>query len=302
MQPFDLEAPAVVMFSDTPANKPQFSLATLKQVGTVWGLAYRSAEPAVYAAAYHKVQLPFGPGGPGAVYRIDLGTGRVEVAFTVPDAGVDQHDQSLIVDSGAEVGTGRTSLGDIDLNSDGSELFVMNLATRRIYRFALPSGQLLGSFNHGAAAEPWSDSARPFGLAFHEGYVFHGVVNSGEKSLRRSDLSAHVFRSRSDGSDMTQVASFDLTYRRGRVGPVHWAGRLGRWLPATVVSLDWQPWRDGYTGASRGPGTNVLTVYPMPMLTDLAFDATGQMVIGLRDRQSDRMPFYDQARVMRECS
>ena len=92
---FVLEAPSVVLFSDTPNNRPQYVLATLKQVGTVWGLAYRSADKSIYAAAYHKVQLPFGPGGPGAVYRIDLGSGDVGLALTVPEAGPDTHERRI---------------------------------------------------------------------------------------------------------------------------------------------------------------------------------------------------------------
>jgi len=281
---FVLEAPSVVLFSDTPNNRPQYVLATLKQVGTVWGLAYRSADKSIYAAAYHKVQLPFGPGGPGAVYRIDLGSGDVGLALTVPEAGPDTHERRINLDTPAEKWAGRTSLGDIDLSEDGSELFVVNLANRRIYRFSLPSGALIGSFDSGAAGEPWADSARPFGLAVHHGYVYHGLVNSAEKSLLRGDLSAHVYRSRPDGSEMTEVTAFALDFPRGR-----WD-----YPPASRQSarrdLRWRPWRDRYS--PHGEPNDNLTSYPMPMLTDITFDAGGNMVLGFRDRRSDSMPHF----------
>ncbi len=79
---FSPAAPAIVLFSDTPADAPQYVLATYAEVGAVWGLAYRRSEPAVYAAAFQKRQFPFGPGGPGAIYRVDLTTGAITLFAT----------------------------------------------------------------------------------------------------------------------------------------------------------------------------------------------------------------------------
>ena len=288
---YDTNAPAVVAFSDTPANRPQYRLATYEQVGAVWGLAYRMSDRSVYAAAYHKVQLPFGPGGPGAVYRIDLDTGDVAKLLTVPNAGEDLHQLEADADAAAEVGTSRTSLGDIDLSEDESELFVTNLSDRRIYRFQLPSGQLLGSFAHGAAQEPWSDTARPFGLAVKDGQVYQGVVRSAEDTHRRNDLAAYVYQSAPDGTAMTQVLAFALDFRRGRVDPTRFGAlTILPVNPDSDWSLDWQPWRDGYR--LRGETYQALSPYPMPLLTDLAFDDAGNLILGFRDRRSDSMPHY----------
>jgi len=46
----DSSAASVVLFSDTPADSPQYSLATYEDVGAVWGLAYHAGERAVFAA------------------------------------------------------------------------------------------------------------------------------------------------------------------------------------------------------------------------------------------------------------
>lgn len=276
-RPYDDNAPSVLLFSDTPSNRPQYSLATIREIGSVWGLAYRGSDHSVYAAAYHKVQLPFGPGGPGAVYRIDLETGGISHALTVPNAGPDYHENRIALDTRAEPWAGRTSLGDIDLSEDESTLYAVNMADRRIYRFALPSGDLVGRFAHGAAGEDWSDVARPFGLAVHQGQVYHGVVRTAADSLDSEELTAHVYRSRWDGGDMIEVLSFALDFERG------WDPRL------PGISLTWQPWRDGYAPPRRRG--NVAT-YPMPMLSDLSFDGDGNMVLGFRDRLSDSMQHY----------
>ncbi len=77
-----------VLFRDTPDDGPHYSLVTLDEIGALWGIGYDPRDDAVYAGAYHKRLVPFGPGGPGAIYRIHLSTGRWKHAFTVPNAGV----------------------------------------------------------------------------------------------------------------------------------------------------------------------------------------------------------------------
>ena len=280
-------AESVLMFRDTPADMPHHLLADQAAVGAIWGLAFSPGEPAVYAAAFHKRLVAFGPGGPGAVYRIDLATGDVRVFATVPDAGPDRHDRSMSSTNARDLAgrdwAGKTSLGDIDLDEAGGELFVTNLADRRIYRFALASGQLLGSFAHGAAAEAWAEDARPFGLKVQAGRVYHGVVRTGEISRRRADLSGFVFSSRPDGSDMQRVAQFPLDYARGTLQvPVDIC--MGNPCWPTNAKLNWNTWRDGYS--TQDPN-GVWAVFPMPLLADIEFDPLGNLLVGLRDRQGD---------------
>ena len=279
-RPFDAAAPSVVLFTDTPNDDPHSLLARYDETGAVWGLAYRSAEPAVYAAAFHKQQLPFGPGGPGAIYRIDLATGIVAPFLEVPNAGPDRHRLLLQGDFAAQEWVGRTSLGDLDLSEDESELFVVNLDDRRIYRFAMPSGDARGSFAQGGEGESWAADARPFALAYRDGFLFHGVVASAETSGRRSDLAAAVFRSRPDGSEMRKVADFSLDFSRGRLNAT--------WFDNAM--LDWRPWDDLRTEL---PGQRFpYIVAPMPLLTDIAFGRDGAMALGFRDRNGDAQPHF----------
>ncbi|MCE7938310.1 hypothetical protein DCC79_12930 [bacterium] len=267
---------ALVVLRDSPTDAQHFRLVRAGEIGAVWGLAYSRPEHAVYAAAFHKRQVAFGPGGPGAIYRVDLDAGMVSLFATVPDAGADQHSPQVRgADNSAARWAGKTSLGDIDLNDAATELYVMNLFDRRIYRFAVPGGALLGSFAHGAAAEPWAADARPFGLAFHAGRVFHGVVNSAATSDLGSDLEAVVFASAPDGRDMARVAALDLDEPRGSM----------RLIGRNITSLRWRPWTDL-------PNVNDFAahaVYPMPILADLELDAADNLILGFRDRLPDML-------------
>jgi len=275
-------ANAVVLFHDTPDDGSQFTAAYWRDTGSVWGLAYRHADRTLYAGAFHKRYVSFGPGGPGAVYGIDLLSRTVTTTLIVPNAGPNYHDTTFPSDDEvARDWAGKTSLGDVDTSEDGRQLFVMNLADRRIYRFELPSGALIGSFAHGASGESWSDDARPFGLKFYNGRLYHAVVNSAESTQRREDLEGRVYSSLPDGSDMRLEAAFPLDYTRGfaRVTGLIWAA------PIEDVAIEWLPWRDGYNHLA--PDRAGQAVYPQPMVADIEFDEQGDMVVALRDRQLD---------------
>jgi MYXO-CTERM domain-containing protein len=267
---------AVVAFRDTPDDSGHIALASANQVGAVYGLGYHAGLETLYTAAFHKRGVPFGPAGPGGVYAINLRSGAVATFLTVPNAGTDTHTRTnnYFPDTRARFPTGTTSLGDLDLSEDGSELAVMNLNDRKIYRFAVPAGTPLGSFSHGAAGQPWAADARPFGLAYHDGRLYHGVVRSAQSSQNPDELWAFVYRSAPDGSEMQEVSSTSLRYDRGEL----WPGE---------GEAIWNPWKDP-------PGTLVPNRgrFPMPMLADIAFaPGDSQMIVGFRDRFGD-MTFY----------
>jgi len=266
----------IMVFQDTPLDRPHYALlptsgAPGSGVGALWGLAYSAREQAIYAAASHRRGQAFGPGGPGAIVRIDLATAGVTQPITVPNAGRDRHQPSARgSDASATNFAGKTSLGDIDLNDVETELFAVNLEDRRIYRFEVPSGRLIGSFPSGGADEPWAEDARPWGLAVRAGVVYHGVVNSAESNIGwRRDIGGRVYASKPDGSDMRLVYAFPLDGDRPRIQTTSGGSRT-----------DWLHW--------RAVGANIAQVVrPMPILSDLAFDNAGGLVIGLKDRFGD---------------
>ncbi|MFI0609643.1 MAG: VWA domain-containing protein [Anaerolineae bacterium] len=276
-RPPDPSAPSVMLFKDTPEDKVHQQLANFSEVGTVWGLAYSRRASAVFAATYHKRGLPYGPARSGGIYRIDLKTGDTTTFAVVPNAGGRMIDPVMGTgdrdfDEVAARDVGKVALGDLDLNAAETELFVINLKDRKIYRYELATGRLLGSFDHGASGERWAGDARPFALAWYGEHVYHGIVNS---MGRGAFFVANVYRSNPDGSAMTLVSSIDLRYARDPID----LSRLGR------IWVDWEPWNDEVP-----PRRSSRALHDsQPMLTDIVFTESGAMVLALRDRHWDLM-------------
>jgi hypothetical protein len=268
---------AVIAFRNTGDNSGHISLATARQVGSTYGLAYDPFGEVLYVAAHHKRGTHFGPGGPGAIYAIDVASGDVSTFVVVPNVGIDTHDPSNdhFPDRSARFPTSRTSLGDLDIKPDGTELAVVNLDDQRIYRFGLPDGDLLGSFAHGAAQEPWAnDDSRPFGLGYRGDRMYHGVVRTAESDQDRDHMTAYVYESAADGGEMAAVGEASLNYERGWV----WVG--------DGLAI-WNPWLDPPGNVADNHGR-----YPMPILSDIEFtNAADQMILGFRDRFGDQT-FY----------
>jgi hypothetical protein len=257
----------VVLVRDTSSSDvfstaaAQPALATDSQIGTVYGLAVDTPRGQIYAGAAFRVGGPYGPGGPGAIYQIDLATGAIRSWATVsPDW---DHHSTLDPNKGFEDDSrfvGVSGLGDIDLDASGPSVLAVNLSSRRIERFAVPDGRHLGGFDHGAAGTAWSASARPFGLGLSGQDVLHGVVRTDAGA--DGALSAHVYRSRLDGSEMHQVLEFAL--------PVAEAGAAEGWSP-------WSFDRPSYTTEAREP-----------MLVDLVERQDGDLILGFRIRREDQ--------------
>ena len=259
----DLAAqPVLFAFQDSADEDPgrQRPLASFAQLGTVYGLAFDPARRQLYAAAFLKRGSLFPPGGPGAILRVDLASGAVMPWANLPAGPADQHRLSAGEDAAAADAVGRMGLADIDIDPQSEVLFAANLLDGRIYRLSLPEGALLGSFANGAAGQPWDQGSRAFGLALHEGWLYHGVVDAFGGSLGDAVQGpvGHVYRSRLDGADLQEVAAFPLD-PQGADAPL-------------------QPW----SGLDQ------------PVIADLAFRSDGGLVLALRnlaiDRTVDRLP------------
>ena len=275
------DEPALVAFRDTADNSDHHVLATHGQIGATNGTAYDPVRHQLYVAAFFKRGTALGPLGIGGVYMLDMASGDVEQWTTVPDAGRDMHDSrgDYWPDTRAQNSVGIVGLGDIEYGGDDT-LFVMNLWEREIFRYRTSDKSLVQRIPIGSTGESWETSnARPFALAVWEGRLYHGVVNSAWRPRDDDAIEALVYSSEFDGSDMREVARFDLTYPRDAA-----ISGFGGGVPST-----WRAWRDGYNNVSRFPGFGV---YPQPMLSDLGFTNDGHMLLGFRDRFGD-MTFFD---------
>ncbi len=266
---------ALVAFRWSQSGGERYTLARQEDMGAVYGLAVDDARNQVYAGAFVKRGAPLGPGGPGAIYRLDLATDIVIRWATVPSAGADPHDRPhFYPDVAAGNAVGRVGLGDLDLDPVDGYLFAVNLADRRIYRYLLGDRAVLdGTFANGAASLSWAADARPFGLKVRGNDVFHGVVDVGGTSdpTGQGRPMAHVFRSSDVGTRMGAVLSMPLDYDRG------WA--------RVAVPARWQRWRSGHDTLDPD---RIDAIWPQPILSDIEFSDGGDMILGFRDRFGDQ--------------
>ncbi|MBK7782054.1 MAG: VWA domain-containing protein [Ardenticatenia bacterium] len=248
--------PVLFAFRDSPDDGPehQVPLATYAQLGSSYGLAFDALRGQVYAAAFLRRGSLFPPGGPGAIRRIDLSTGAVTPWVTLAAGAANAHQLTTDSDAAVAPSVGRMGLGDIDIDAGATELYAANLLDGRIYRLALPGGELLGSFAHGGTGLPWAGLARPFGLAVREGWLYHGVVESAGGSLGAGGVIGpvgHVYRSRPDGAELAEVAAFALD-GQGEEAPQF-------------------PW----------------TERDQPVISNLTFRADGSLVLSIRNLSLD---------------
>lgn len=271
---------------------------TQSQVGTTWGLAYHRFTQTVYAAAYMKLLSGFGPDGTGAIYQMGT-TGTtaslfadLNAIFGAGTAGADPHQFDAsgnpIGNDNGDIGwdaVGKISLGGLDIAGDGSRVYVMNLTDRSlyalptsgplnsttVYRMPLPAPIPAMNVTGITVSNPLGD-LRPFAVQAYQGKLYVGAVNSAEATQNRNDLHAYVYEVTDTGSSLTfnptPVLQFDLNFTRGQANP----GQSGNWLA-------WSPTRASLPGNQ---------IYPQPMLSGLAFDASGNMILGFRDRDGDQ--------------
>src|SRR5258708_8454939 len=71
---------------DTPNTHTLMVAAN--QVGSTWGIAYQGTTQSVFVASFLKRHTGFGPGGPGAIYKINRATGAATLFMTLA-AGAD---------------------------------------------------------------------------------------------------------------------------------------------------------------------------------------------------------------------
>ncbi len=271
---------------DTPAPTHE---AAANQIGPTWGLAYQRQSNSLFAAAFMKRHTSFGPGGTGAIYRIDRNSGTVSTflnlntLFGAGTAGTDPHPAGTDFsrDAASWAPVGKVGLGDLDISEDGQTLWTINLADRRLYRIPIgipPVAPAAGSITRTALPLPAdcvSSDVRPFATEFYEGKVYVGMVCSAESTQLATNLRGYVYSFDPALGTFTQVFNFPLNYPRG----------CAVVSGVSCTSAAWRPWSPIFTGVAT-PFIGEF-VYPQPWLTDLEID-NGRMILGLRDRYGDQ--------------
>ena len=252
-------------------------LASQGDTGTVYGIAYRKADKRVFSGAFAKRAALYGPGAQGAVYVTDTVAKTTKVFTKVPNAGTTAHATQTGADGAFADVVGKESLGDVDISEDGSTLYVVNLADRKLYLYDATAATAASPKASYAIPNPGCPAAgdwRPGALGVRDGVVYVGGVCSGESTQKQTDMRVVVSPfDQAAGTFGAPVLTKTLDFQRGTT---LWQGTpTDRWLP-------WQ-------GKFKQPApTGGLVENPEPLLTDIGVEANGDLVLAFRDRFGDQ--------------
>ncbi|MET7933300.1 SdrD B-like domain-containing protein [Streptomyces sp. NPDC005322] len=253
-------------------------IAHVPDTGALYGLAYRKKEKWLFSGAYAKRHTEYGNGGPGAIYLTDRATNTTSLFATVPNAGTTSHNQAGRVDASFSNRPGKESLGDIEISSDGKELYVVNMNDGKLYTYNATQASVTGpkrppiKIPDSACAPPgdW----RPMGLGVRDGVLYVGGVCSAESTQDVTKLRAVVWK-------------YDpATGTFGAAPIVDEPLDFPRDPALDPAPGNWKPWtKDDLTQFPMG-GASV--AYPQPMLSDIEVERDGSLVLGFRDRYGDQ--------------
>ncbi|MEM6318182.1 MAG: SdrD B-like domain-containing protein, partial [Bacteroidota bacterium] len=188
---------------------------------------------------------------------------------------------------------GRVGYGDIDFDESDNLLWLVNLNQRSLITIdisdytpsmtvpANPSGTVNQYLLDEIPGLPTCSSGRlmPWGLEFHKGKGYLGVICNAETTKDVNDLQGYVlsFDPTNLASGFTTIVQIPMNYTRED------------WGANTSNSSGWRAWVDDWseTGLpTSGYGTFAQVAYPQPVISDIAFADNGDMIIGVMDRFS----------------
>nr|WP_052478055.1 SdrD B-like domain-containing protein [Kibdelosporangium sp. MJ126-NF4]CEL15671.1 FIG00503626: hypothetical protein [Kibdelosporangium sp. MJ126-NF4]CTQ93596.1 FIG00503626: hypothetical protein [Kibdelosporangium sp. MJ126-NF4] len=249
-------------FTARGGTPPPTAIAKQADTGSVFGLAYRKQDKRLFSGAFAKRLAPYGPGGSGAIYATTP-AGTTSQFATVPGAGVSQHSDGH--DGAFFAVPGKEGLGDLEMSEDGTALYAVNLADRKLYVFdaTVPAASApVGSYDIPASGCANAADWRPSALATQDGVLYVGGVCAGQ------DLKAVV-----------------LPFQKSAFGGAVITKKLG---------APWHAWLDRWElGKFAANGGDV--AYAQPFLANMAVEGNGDVVLALRDRFGDQLGQQTQA-------
>ena len=306
-----------VPYNTTVNQNNKTYLANSPQIGSTWGMAYQQSTELLFASAVIRRHTDTGPMGVAGLYAIKPGSSGGGTVVWGLDLNTLSNTFGAALtrdlttkttpnhDTQAFDKVGKSGIGDIDLSEDGNTLWVVNLEARALVRLNVTNGAQptsLTSFDLASASGvPTCTNGvlRPWGLKLANSKGYLGVVCTGETATgtptqTRTSLSAHVlsFNPTVTGGAMafTQELNInDLSFQRGYVwnrftfdGARHW----NSWQS----TLDSSRMCSGYN-PGQTPRDHCL--FPTPILSDIEFDDSGNMILGFIDRTSIQMTGYN---------
>ena len=279
-------------------------IATLGEVGTVYGIDVRDQDGSTYAASFVKRHAQLGPtGNPTTIYRV--GPAGPAPWFTVDPAAPNPHSGAVDgwkSDNAAFAAVGREGLGDLEISPDGNTLYTVDLGNRQLISVPInPDGSPntagvvrtdITAASLGVAATCAASDVRPFGLGFTAtGDLLLGAVCSAESTVAAADYPVDRFTGPHLG-DKNQLDAWVFTHSAGTFSnridvplPLGSRGTQngGNAMYAFTGSSDWRPWvtqppfQDNFTGWPAGAAT-----YAQPLISDISVDGD-DLIIGIMD-------------------
>ncbi|WP_158552592.1 hypothetical protein [Spirosoma telluris] len=312
---------------DSPTENP---IALNSQLGTVYGVAYQREAKYIFTSAFLKRHSGLGPGGAGAIYLTkSSGTTYTHSVFaTLPTAitavtaagsttvasnttrGLSTSAASANYDPLIFDQVGKAGLGDMELSDDGTELFVVNLGDRKLYRIpivnptsATPTPGTITSYTIPTPTQTSGSQFRPFGLKYYRDRVYVGGVTTNEAvsttvsfgvgstsntpliTRDTTGMKAVVYEFNPANGSFTTVLTFPLTYKKGASdNDQTGSSRADRWFPWVSVQPSYPNPTAGQLPNRYARNDLANASHPQPWLTDIEIDVDGSMIIALRDR------------------
>ncbi len=272
-------------------------LAIAQEIGSTWGITYNKKTETIYTSAVLKRHVGLGTLGIGGIYKIDMSGADpvVEPFIDLNQLGANigtyasNSERGLSADVNlpsndpqAFDDVGKKGLGSMTMSRDGNTLYVISLTDKTLYEVDIsngaPSGVNLKSY---PIPEPncTGGNFRPFALQIHNGKIYVGGVCDAETSQQKSDLRSIIYRL--DGTTFTEVLNFSLDFKKG--------------LASRSCDDDrgWFPWTNQMPEGCFISGSANVIVHPTPVLSDIEFDADGNMVIGYTDRIGNQVGYLN---------
>lgn len=308
--------PALVGFdylsTGSAALNPATQLATARQLGTTWGIAYHKYSKVVFAGAMMKRHAAVGPLGLSGIYQIDLSnpaaplvTPYVRLADYGYDFGTDPRspgDLSSTVgapsmDSSAFDMVGKSGFGDLELSDDQKTLFAINLKDRRLYKLAVGNPVTAISPDKISTIDIPNPGCSdgdfvPWALKYYRNALYVGVACTAETTQLPSDLKAVVLKF--NGSSFASVAEFNFAnYNRGTA--LHPLSPLFPFIYPDAGGVS-RPWATSYAqmiGYSTVFTPGAFYLYAQLALSNIEFDSDRSMILAFKDRSGDQFGFFD---------
>lgn len=275
-------------------------LAINSQTGPTWGLAYQRSTKSLFASAFMKRHSGFGPGGTGAIYKVDRSDLNNPVVSmfvdlqalgidtgTDPHAGLTGNARVPNYDDASFAQVGKISLGDMDISRDEKTLYVMNLKDKTLYSIFIdnparvPTAADVTAYpvpNPGCSNGDYA----AFAVKVHDA-VYVGVNCTAETSQNQADLRAYILRL--DGNTFQEAFQMPLDYTKG-------FGIHPAFAPIPDPGYNWKPWARNLDDMFPSFPNFAFLIYPMPLVSNIEFDNDGAIVFNIMDLLGHRVgPF-----------